>query len=173
MVAVDELLKLTGDDIISDKGKQACQNVLSNFYSLFSNPRVVFVLTSLSFTVLTSSGRQIIYFDIPVLSSSEVKLIVIVDGVTNDHRAYLKQIFNPRFAKRRVAIAVASVAMKTNSNDDRTFSCVSIDCYPCDLVEYLTAVEDQQFRESISPFMVEKKDAQDLPQNEAAFYETF
>jgi hypothetical protein len=98
--------------------------------------------------------------------------IVIVDGLTNEHRTFTEQVFNHYFNEKRLAISVASMGMKTNVENDAIRSITSYQCFPWELDEYVSAAKDEQFRQNIVPFLVERNARYEL-QTPEEFEEAF
>ena len=78
IVAVDEIIKLAGNGLSGREASRACEQALSYFDHIYAHPRVLFVMTSLSAAVLpfTMSGRDIGYFDLPLLDEAAVQYLV-------------------------------------------------------------------------------------------------
>jgi len=82
--------------------------------------------------------------------------IVVIDGVTSrdDHAALKNVVFSFDFNPNRQAISVASIYIKTNWEDENRLKLSWFVAAPWPLDEYYEATKNEEFFNSVRPFLV-------------------
>jgi hypothetical protein len=127
-------------------------------------------------TVLLISGNQasmaVLGLDqLPHFVRSNQSDIVIIDGVTRNprHELYLQSVFSWQFNHARLAVSVASMATKTNEEDDESLKISQFESLPWSYEEFYAAVSNDDFFEQVEPFLLQIGDRKMGKRRDAKF----
>ena len=122
----------------------------------------VHVAKDSAYQVLLISGHKVhsavvLEIQIPSFIESNLSDIVIIDGVTRDSGLdlYMKVVFNWKFNHARFAVSVASIARKTNDEDDERIGVSLFDALPWSFDEYVAAIDNNDFFEQVESMLLQ------------------